>query len=278
MGAALGGSWYGRIEQPSVNDYSTWQLQELQYLNQGKARDYVIGSQSTFWRATDGQNYWGATALQRWGFTPPNVDSQGGFNPSQRQQSQQIGRTVSGEADPGTLVQLTKGLNGRVLAEVIVDSSGVYRFDDVPATGQVGSQFQGNGYQVQLFENGQLANEPEIRSAMFTTLPGQLPKGASALIASAGIGHNTKSERLLGNFNQFRGGLAYRRGVNESLTVGAGFVQDGTAQGLAEVFYVPDGIPLQAAVSAMVDLRDGKTRVNANVRYQPAKKPEVFFQ
>ncbi len=277
MGSAFGGSWYSRIEQPSLNDYSTWQIEELQYLNQADARDFIVGSQSTFWRAENGQDYWGATALQRWGFTPPTVDSQGGFSPSQRQQSNQIGRTVSGAANPGTLVRLTKGLNGRVVSETIVDSSGVYRFDNVPATGQLSNQFYSGGYQVQLFENGQLTNQPEIRSATFTTLPGQLPRGASALVASIGMGHQIKTDRLLGSFNPFRGGLAYRRGMSESLTVGAGFVQDGTPQGLAEFFYLPDGIPFQAAVSAMVDLQDGETRVNADMRYQPAKNLKFAF-
>ena len=277
IGSAFGGSWYSRIEQPSLNDYSTWQIEELQYLKQADARDLIVGSQPTFWRAEDGQNYWGATALQRWGFAPPTVDSQGGFSPSQRQQSNQIGRTVSGAANPGTLVQLIKGLNGRVISETIVDSSGVYRFDNVPATGDLSNQFYSSGYQVQLFENGQLANEPEIRSATFTTLPGQIPKGTSALIASVGMGHQLEADRLLGNFNQFRGGLAYRRGMSESLTVGAGFIQDGTPQGLAEFFYLPDGFPLQAAVSAIVDLQDGDTRVNADVRYQPTKNLKFAF-
>ena len=277
MGSALGGSWYSRIEQPSVGDYSTWQLREFQYLRQTPDRDYVLGSQPSFWPAEGRQDYWGATAVQRWGFVPPTVDSRDGFSPNRRRQSHQIGRTVSGTADPGTLVQLTKGISGRVLAEVIVDSSGVYRFDDVPATEQLSGRFYSGGYKVQLFENGQLASEPEIRSAMFTTLPGQLPKGASALVASAGIGHSLEAKQILGNFNRFKGGLAYRRGVSESLTVGAGFVQDGTSQGLAELFYLPENVPLQAAVSARIDLQEGGATVNANVRYQPTETLRFAF-
>lgn len=293
VGSVLGGSWYAQLNQPKIGSLSTWQIEDLQYFRQSSApasadeavsqnADYVLGSQSTFWRSLNqqrrsqrNQSYWGATTVRRWGFSAPAYASQGGFNASSRMRSNQIGRTVSGEADPGTFVQLTQGLNGPVLDETIVDSSGVYRFEDVP----VGSsaQYASRRYQVQLYANGQLTNSPEIRTATFTTLPGQLPKGASTMVASLGMGYQLKPNQILGNFNTLRGGIAYRRGVSEALTVGAGFVQDGAPQILTEAFYLPEGVPLQAAFSTLVDMTSGETRVDADVRYQPADNLRMTF-
>ena len=278
LGSAFGGSWYARVDQPSLSNYSSWQLQELQYLRQGDREDYVLGSQPTFWRSRNtGQSYWGATTVQRWGFTAPNLRSEGGFSPRSRLQSNKIGRTVSGEAAPGTFVQLTRGLNGPVINEVIVNSSGLYRFENVPAGRRLSNQLTDRGYLVQLYPNGQLTSQPEIRSAAFTTLPGQLPKGASALIASAGVGHRDSSARPLGSFDTFRGGVAYRYGLSESLTLGAGLVQDKSTQILAEGFYLPEGLPLQAAFSATVDMQTGDAEIDANLRYQPTKALRLTF-
>lgn len=279
IGSVFEGSWYARIDQPSLDRPNSWQLRELQYLRQSDRNDYVLGTQPTFWRSRNtSQDYWGATTVQRWGFTPPNPASSGGFNPRARLQSSEIGRTVSGEAAPGTFVQLTQGLNGLVVDETIVDSSGLYRFENVPASGQqLSSQYSDQGYLVQLYANGQLTNEPEIRSAAFTTLPGQLPEGASALITSLGMGHQVQSDQLVGNFNDLKGGIAYRRGLSESFTMGAGLVQDGSPQILAEAFYLPEHMPLQAAIAATVDLETGGAQIDANVRYQPAENLGLTF-
>ncbi len=284
VGSAFDGSWYTRIDQPDAMKPSTWRLSELQYLRQGDYSDYVVGSQPTFWRSPVSdrtrsryQNYWGLTTVQRRHVTPPDFTFRGGFNPGLRMQADTIGRTVVGEAAPGTFVQLTRGLNGSAIAETIVDASGIYRFENVPAAGQLSSQYSNQGYQVQLYANGQLASEPEIRSAVFTTLPGQLPKGASTLIASVGMGHRQLDQQFLGDFNSLRGGVAYRLGLSESLTVGAGLVQDGSLQTLSEVFYLPEGVPLQAAMSAMVNLQTGQAQIDANVRYQPARNLRLSF-
>jgi len=278
VGSILDGSWYARLDQLSLSDYGTWQLDELQYLRQDNESDYVLGSQQTFWKTQDfDTNYWGATTIRRWGFSPPDSSSLGGFSPRTRLQSGQVGRTVSGEAAPGTFVQLTQGLNGPVVADVIVDSSGIYRFEDVPASSQLSGQYSDRSYLVQLYANGQLASQPEIRSAAFTTLPGQLSKGASALIASGGFGHQDEPGQLLGNFNTFRGGVAYRRGVSEELTLGAGIIQDGSPQILTEGFYLPQNVPLKAAFSATVGADNGEMQIDANVTYLPTKDLQLTF-
>ena len=278
VGSAFGGSWYARLTQPSLTDFSSWQVSELQYLQQRDRQDYVVGSQPTFWRSrSSGQNYWGATTIQRWGFTSPQLNTTNGFSPRSRLQSSQVERTLSGEAEPGTFVQLTQGLNGPVIDETIVNSSGSYRFEGIPASNQLSRRYSSQGYLVQLYPNGQLSSQPEVRSAVFTTLPGQLPKGASALIASAGTGRENREDELFGGFRNFRGGLAYRRGISDSFTLGAGLVQDGSSQILTEGFYSPKGTPLRAAFSAIVDVETGEADVDADVRYLPTKNLELSF-
>ena len=82
---------------------------------------------------------------------PSDPRSEIGFSPQGRLQANQVGRTVSGEAEPGTFVQLTQGLNGPVVDEVLVNSSGLYRFEDVPATAYTSARYSDRGYLVQLY-------------------------------------------------------------------------------------------------------------------------------
>ncbi|MEM1394766.1 MAG: hypothetical protein AAGG00_16050 [Cyanobacteria bacterium P01_H01_bin.150] len=179
----FGGSWYVRTNQPTLTDRQTWNITEAQYLRQTPNSDYVVGSHPTFWRNQGGQ-FWGVTTVQRFCYTPPNSVA-GGFSPNQRMRSNQIGRTISGEAAPGTLVQLTQGFGDNVIAEILVDSSGIYRFEDVPTAGSgIGNIGGINNYRVRLYPDGQLTATPEIREAVFASLPGQLNKGTSALIVS----------------------------------------------------------------------------------------------
>ena len=268
VGSAFGGSWYVRTQQPELGNTSSWRLNEFQYLRQTDEADTVVGSQPTFWRSQNSSDYWGATYLQRWGFQPPENSGNSGFNPRQRLQAAVIGRTITGEAPPGTLVQLTQGFRNVVVEEVLVDSSGLYQFDNVSA--------QSGRYQVLLYPDGQLTSIPEIQSASFSTLPGQLPSGASALLVSSGVGRQT-NDSFVGEFSDFRGGFAYRRGLTEDLTVGAGLVQDGTTQVLSEAFYAPDNLPVKVAVSALSDLQTAEVDVTANVQVRPSANTYFNF-
>jgi len=271
IGAAFGGSWFFDVNQPTPGDLSTWNLQEFQYLLPGDTRDIALGSQPTFWRSQQSNNdFWGASHIQRWGFEPEVPTGAGGFDPQERLRASEVGRSIVGEAEPGTLVQLTRGLSNVIIDEVLVDSSGLYRFDDIPVGGGVGR------YEVRLFPNGQLTATPEVQPANFSIQAGQLPAGASALAISGGF--NREADGFLGSFEDFRGGIAYRRGINETLTLGAGLVQDSTPQVLAEAFYVNDSFPMRAAVSALVDLPSGEIDVNADVRLRPSPSTQVSFR
>ena len=278
IGSLGGGSWYTRINQPALNDTSTWQLSELQYVHQSDEIDYTLGTQPTFWPSQNtGSDYWGATTLQRLGFVPSDASAQSGFSPQRRMQAINVERSVTGEAEPGTFVQLTEGISGRVVAETLVDSSGLYQFEGLPASTSLNQQHTNRGYVVKLYADGLLTNVPEVRSASLTTFPGHLPKGASALIASAGFSRQRSGDRFVGSFDGFRGGIAYRVGASESLSLGGGIVIDNNRNALLEAFYLPEDIPLQANMSALIDLETGLPQVTASARYQPAENLAVQF-
>ncbi|WP_427158457.1 carboxypeptidase regulatory-like domain-containing protein [Aliinostoc sp. HNIBRCY26] len=270
VGTALGGSWFIRLNQPNLEDSTTWKLTEAQFLRQTDQADYVIGSQAPFWLSQGTGDYWGLTTIQRWGFKPPEIVG-GVSSLSQRMQSAQIGRVITGKAEPGTLVRLAQGLSDRVIAEVLVDSSGIYRFPDVP----VDNRFLGANYQLLLYPQGRLTEPPEIRNVTFSTLPGQLPAGASALVISGGLRRQfSHADALIGDFSDFRGGVAQRWGLSSDLTVGIGGVYDQSFQGLAEIFYQPQDTPLKVALSV---LSGDRWDINANVTFDVSPSLNTRF-
>ena len=262
VGTAFDGSWFVRANQPDLWDGGSWKISEAQYLRQTDKTDYFVGSQPSFWqRLGTGGEYWGLTFIQRQGFEPPQTFG-GTSDPRQRLQADKIGRTVTGRAEPGSLVRLVQGFGNNVIAEVLVDSSGIYRFENITTQRGYGN------YRVFLYPQGRLTAQPEIREATFTTVPGQIPAGASAWVVSGGLGRDfSGNDSLLGNFSEFRGGIARRLGVSETLTLGFGGVYDESLRGLAELFYRPKNIPLQVAVSALAG--DG-VDVISDIRYQPS--------
>jgi hypothetical protein len=109
----------------------------------------------------------------------------------------------------------------------------------------------------------------------FTTVPGQLPAGSGALIASAGVNYNRGSNQFIGQFDGLQGGVAYRRGISESLTLGGGVISDPLAlRGSGELFWQPTGVPLQASVSA---LTGDRWDVVSSVNYQPGTNFSAKF-
>ncbi|WP_414552289.1 carboxypeptidase-like regulatory domain-containing protein [Anabaena sp. CCY 0017] len=263
IGTIFGGSWFSRINQPDLLDNTSWQLQEGQYLKQGDFNDYVIGSQPSFWQNQGSGDYWGFTAIKRFGFKADNLNG-GGFTPSQRLQSNTINRIIEGAAAPGTLVQLVSGNDRRIFADVLVDSSGVYRFDNIPISGS------GVNYRILLYANGQLANIPIEQEPIFLNLPGQLTKGTSSLIVSGGLSRQTRINDFFGDLTDVRGGIAYRHGVSDSLTLGAGIVYDRHLLGLVDIFYQPNNFPLKLALSALQTPENFK--YNANIEFKPSPK------
>ncbi|MBW4619511.1 MAG: carboxypeptidase-like regulatory domain-containing protein [Cyanosarcina radialis HA8281-LM2] len=179
IGTVLQGSWFVRANQPNTFESNTWQLAEATYIRQTDRQDYIVGSQPPFWLQqglADG-DYWGFTTIVRRGFKPP-TELYGGTDVRRRLQSNQISRSISGRAAPGTLVRLVQSLSDRPIAEVLVDSSGIFRFDNL----QLGNQSFGGFYQVLLYPQGQLTAPPEIRDATFLNPQEQLPEGEAVYL------------------------------------------------------------------------------------------------
>jgi hypothetical protein len=274
VGTVLGSSWYFRVEQPQLTNLLTWGLSEAVVINQSASTDWIAGSQSPFWRRQGNPtgSYWGVTTIERQDFTPPTSLSGGDFVPNERLQSNRLGRTVIGQAQPGTVVRLIRGFSTEVVGQVLVDSSGVFRFENVVVSKE--AEF-GSGYRLLLYPSGQLTADPQVRDVTFTTVPGQLPVGSSALIASAGMNYNRRSNEFVGKFDGLQGGAAYRRGISESVTVGAGVIADPIAlRGLGEVFWQPTGVPLKASISAVTGER---WDLVSSVNYQPATNFNANF-
>jgi Carboxypeptidase regulatory-like domain len=274
VGTVLGSSWYLRVEQPKLANLLTWGLSDAVVINQSASSDWISGSQSPFWRRQGNPTgaYWGVTTIQRQGFTPPTSLNGGDFLPNERLQSSRLGRTVIGQAQPGTVVRLIRGFNTNVVGQILVDSSGVFRFENVIVSKE--GDF-GSNYRLLLYPNGQLTADPQVRDVTFTTVPGQLPSGSGAFIVSAGTNYNRGANDFVGKVEGVQGGVAYRRGISESLTLGGGIVSDPLAmRGLGEVFWQPTGVPLQASVSAVTGDR---WDLVSSVNYQPAPNFNANF-
>jgi Carboxypeptidase regulatory-like domain len=273
VGTILGSSWYLRVDQPKLSNLLTWGLSDTIIINQNPRADWISGSQTPFWRRQGNPTgaYWGVTTIQRQDFTPPTSLYGGDFVPNERLQSNRLGRTVIGQAQPGTVVRLVKGFSTEVVGQVLVDSSGIFRFENVQVSN--GGEF-GNNYRLLLYPRGQLTADPQVRDVTFTTVPGQLPGGSSAWIASAGVNYNRVPNAFIGNFDKLQGGVEYRRGLSEGITVGGGLIYDPTIRGVGEVFWQPTGVPLQASVSAVTG---DKWDMVSNVNYKPAENFNANF-
>ncbi len=274
VGTVFGSSWYLRVDQPKLANLLTWGLSDATIVNQNPSADWIAGSQAPFWRRQGNPigSYWGITTIQRQNFTPTNSLSRGDVAPNERLQSSQLGRTIVGQAQPGTVVRLVRGFGTEVVAQVLVDSSGVFRFDNVPVNNEGGF---GNNYRLFLYPSGQLSADPQVRDVNFTTVPGQLPVGAGAVVGSVGANYNRIPNEFVGKLDGLQGGVAYRRGISESLTVGGGVIADPLAlRGSSEVFWQPTGVPLKASVSAVTGNR---WDVVSNVNYQPTPKFSANF-
>jgi hypothetical protein len=271
VGSLLGGSVTLKIKQSDLTDASSWQLNEFQYLRQTPTADYAVGYQPTFWQTQGSGSYWGFTTIQRFGFTPTDALA-GGFSPSQRLQPGEITRTITGEAKPGTLVQLKQGTSGILVREVLVDSSGVYRFDNISM-----GRNKSNDYRIFFYPNGQLTAQPIIQEAKFSNLAARLSKGTSALIISTGLSQQLLPNNFIGKFQDLRGGVAYRLGLTENLTLGAGVIYDQSLLGLGELFYQPEKLPLRINAAFLMGTKSKGWDYNANISLNPSPRLNLNF-
>lgn len=111
---------------------------------------------------------------------------------------------------------------------------------------------------------------PDRRLEANSSLPGQLPVGASALVVSAGIEREfpRRDNRFLGKLEEMHGGASYRHGLSAELTLGTGIVYEDSVKGLAELFYGPTDSPVKMKVSALSDAET--LDINSQIRLDSA--------
>ena len=99
--------------------------------------------------------------------------------------------------------------------------------------------------------------------------PVLLPEGTSTLTVSGGGSKNlVQPNNLLGEFPDFRGGVALHRGVSEDLTLGLGFVyEDFLLGGFTQLSYQPHEIPLEANFSLLT--KEQGLELHSHLRFQP---------
>ena len=269
IGTIFGGSWYAQVKQSDLTDIGSWQLGELQYLRQTDSIDYAIGSQPTFWQsASDGQ-YWGLTTIKRFGFIPHRNSASRGFNANLRRQPEVINRAIAGIAQPEDVVHLVTKRKQEVLQEIVVDQTGIYQFYDIDS--------RQNDYQVLIYPNGRLTVTPEVRDVILTHVSGQLSAGTSTVATSVGMKRNLSTDSFGGKFSNLGGGVSYRRGVSEQLTLGTGIVIDNSLFTSGELFYQPNNIPLQLGISTLINPELKDLDYTAYFNYQPTDKLNLNF-
>ena len=261
VGTIYKSSYYLKINQPDLTDSTSWKISEGQIFKPETYTDYIIGSQPTFWRNSENVtgDYWGVTTIFRDGFSPflDKFGNGGSVNPQQRLQAAQIKYTISGRAEPGTLVRLVISERGdRFIAEKLIDNTGIYRFENIPYGGQLG-----NNYYIFKYPKGQLTATPIKERANIDVLPGELEVGTSSLIVSGGLRRLSNND-LWGNFGDVTGGIAYKKGIAEGFTLGLGVIYDQQWKASGDFIFQPKKIPLRVILSA---LYGDKLDLNSNV-------------
>jgi hypothetical protein len=264
-GSLLGGSWLLTLNQTRTQDKNKnetiLRLGSASYTLNKSSTDLFIGSQQPFWRSTSPKPFWGVTAVKRWGFTMPLGN---GGNANTRVRPTSFGQTVRGQAAPGTLVQLLSRYNQQLFAEVLVDESGKYSFNDVTLS----------EVRLLLYPQGKLTSKPEERIVNLPIIPGQSPSQTSSLMVSAGTRRNnfTNNKQFLGTFSDLSLAASYRYGVSQELTLGAIASYDNGFSASTELLFQPENTPLQITASALTPTLNTDWDFNANIQYNPTPK------
>ena len=121
--------------------------------------------------------------------------------------------------------------------------------------------------------NQQQLNLPQLN---YINSPPILATGSSTLTFSGGGNHNlATNDALERNFNStqefedFRGGITYHRGVTKHLTMGVGFVYEDIFAGFTQLTYKSNILPITTTISLVANESD--TDLHSHIRFQPDK-------
>ncbi len=97
-----------------------------------------------------------------------------------------------------------------------------------------------------------------------------LAPGNGKLTVSGGGNTNlvTKTD-LLGEFDEFRGGVAFHQGLSSDVTMGVGFVYEDLLIGFSQFIFKSDRLPLQTTVSLLTGASG--LEIHSQLQFKPAK-------
>ncbi len=97
-----------------------------------------------------------------------------------------------------------------------------------------------------------------------------LPEGTTTLTVSGGGKRNLLPKNdIVGEFEDFRGGVAYHQGFADNVTMGLGFVYEDFLSGFSQLTYQPDNFPLQATISVLTG--EEGVDINSHLQLKPSK-------
>jgi len=119
----------------------------------------------------------------------------------------------------------------------------------------------------------QQLNLPQLN---YLNAPPVLPMGSSTLTFSGGGNRNLVAKAALDRnvnpdleFDNFRGGVTYHKGIAKQLTMGVGFVYEDIFAGFTQLTYKSQILPVTTTVSLIA--KDSNTDLHSHVRFQPSK-------
>ena len=109
-----------------------------------------------------------------------------------------------------------------------------------------------------------------LKKLNYTDLAPTLPSGSSALTVSGGGNNNlAKKANSSREFEEFRGGVTFHRGVAQNVTMGVGFVYEDLFLGFTQLTYDSDRFPVRTTVSLLA--KESGLDFYSHVRFKPAE-------
>lgn len=97
-----------------------------------------------------------------------------------------------------------------------------------------------------------------------------LPAGSSTLTVSGGGNQNlAKKSNSTQEFEDFRGGVTYHRGLVDEVTMGVGFVYEDLLIGFTQLTYDSDRLPIKTTLSLLA--KNSEVNFHSHINFQPTK-------
>lgn len=129
--------------------------------------------------------------------------------------------------------------------------------------------------------NPQELSLPDLPELNYTDSSPVLATGSSALTFSGGGNKNLVTESVLNQddpsqeFEEFRGGITYHRGVGSEVTLGVGFIYEDNVAGFTQLTYNSSILPLKTTFSLLV--KESTVDLRSHLRFQPASNLVINY-